>query len=60
VDAIPAPPRFYDRWQATTLSAAGGKPDDVAIAMFTRLASALEVMVDMKGWPAGVVRGVTA
>jgi hypothetical protein len=32
----------------------------VAIAMFTRLAIAFEVMVDMKGWPAGKVRGVTA
>jgi hypothetical protein len=32
----------------------------VAIAMFTPLAIALEVMVDMKGWPAGLVQGVTA
>ncbi len=51
---------LYDRWLATTLSAAGGKDEAVAIAMFTRLAIALEIMVDMKGWPQGRVRGVTA
>jgi len=51
---------LYDRWLATTLSAAGGKDEAVAIAMFTRLAIALEVMIDMKGWPAGIVAGLTA
>jgi hypothetical protein len=50
---------LYDRWLATTLSAAGGKDEALAIAMFTRLAIALEVMVDMKGWPAGRVVGLT-
>jgi hypothetical protein len=28
--------------------------------MFTRLAIALEVMTDMRGWPAGIVAGFTA
>jgi hypothetical protein len=51
---------LYDRWMATTLTSAAGKPEAVAEAMFTRVAIALEVMVDMKGWPAGVVQGVTA
>jgi hypothetical protein len=51
---------LYDRWLATTFSAAGGKDEALAIAMFTRIAIALEVMVDMKGWPAGNVAGVTA
>jgi hypothetical protein len=42
---------LYDRWFAETLSNAAGRDEDVAIAMFTRLAIALEVMIDMKGWP---------
>jgi len=28
--------------------------------MFTRLAIALEVMADMRGWPSGRVAGITA
>jgi hypothetical protein len=44
---------------ATTLTAAAGQDEQVAAAMFTKLAIALEVMVDMRGWAAGVVRGVT-
>jgi hypothetical protein len=51
---------LYDRWLAETLSAAAGKREEVAAAMFTRCAIALEVMVDMRGWPAGNVAGVTA
>jgi hypothetical protein len=31
----------------------------VAAVMFTRLAIALEVMADMRGWPSGQVAGVT-
>jgi len=51
---------IYDRWLADTLLAAAGKDEEVATTMFARLAVALEVMVDMKGWPAGVVAGLTA
>jgi hypothetical protein len=51
---------IYNRWMATTLTAAAGQDEGIAAAMFTRLAIALEVMVDMKGCTAGVVQGVTA
>ncbi len=51
---------IYDRWLATTLSAAAGQDEAVAATMFTRLAIALEVMVDMRGWAAGRVAGITA
>jgi hypothetical protein len=47
----------YDRWLADTLSAAKGRNE---ATMFTRLAIALEVMVDMRGWGEGVVAGFTA
>ena len=49
----------YDRWLANTLSAAAGQDQAVAAAMFTRLAIALEVMVDMRGWGESVVAGLT-
>jgi hypothetical protein len=44
---------IYNRWLSDTLLAAEDRPD-LADAMFTRLAIALEVMVDMRGWPARV------
>jgi hypothetical protein len=50
---------IYDRWLANTLSAAAGQDEEIAAAMFTRLAIALEVMQDMRGWPAGIVAGLT-
>jgi hypothetical protein len=50
---------IYNRWLATTLSAAVGQDPAIAATMFTRLAIALEFMVDMKGWPAGIVAGLT-
>jgi hypothetical protein len=50
---------IYNRWMATTLTAAAEQDEAVAAAMFTRLAIALEVMVDMRGWSTGVVQGVT-
>jgi hypothetical protein len=51
----------YDRWLADTLLAAGdARNQAIAEAMFTRLAIALEVMVDMRGWGQGVVAGLTA
>jgi hypothetical protein len=34
--------------------------DEVAAEMFRRLAIAPEIVIDMRGWPAGLVRGVTA
>jgi hypothetical protein len=57
-DAVSA--AIYDRWLATTLSAAAGQDETIAATMFTRLAIALEVMSDMRGWPAGVVAGLTS
>jgi hypothetical protein len=51
---------IYDRWLASTLSAAVGQDPAIAATMFTRLAIALEVMQDMKGWPVGIVAGLTA
>ena len=51
---------IYNRWMAITLSSASGQDEAVATAMFTRCAIALEIMSDMKGWPAGRVREVTA
>src|SRR5262249_20581126 len=50
---------IYDRWLATTLSAASGHDEAIGVAMFTRLAIALEVMSDMKGWGEGIVAGFT-
>jgi len=57
-DAVSA--AIYDRWLATTLSAAAGQDPAIAGTMFTRLAIALEVMTDMRGWGKGRVTGVTA
>jgi hypothetical protein len=50
---------IYDRWLANTLSAAAGQDPAIAAAMFTRLAIAREVMVDMRGWGEGIVAGIT-
>ena len=50
---------IYDRWLADTLLAAKDQDQAIAAVMFTRLAIALEVMADMRGWPAGRVMGVT-
>jgi hypothetical protein len=50
----------YDRWLADTLSATRGKDPAIAAAMFTRLAIALEIMSDMRGWGEGIVAGLTA
>ena len=49
---------LYNRWLSQTLLAAADRPE-LAEVMFTRLAIALEVMQDMRGWPARVA-GVTA
>lgn len=51
---------LYDRWMATTLTSAAGKPEAVAGTMWIRLATAFEIMADMTGWPAGKVQGITA
>ena len=49
---------LYDRWLFHTLMAVADQPDEVVAAtMFMRLAVALEVTTDMKGWPDGVVHG---
>jgi hypothetical protein len=57
-DAVSA--AIYDRWLANTLSAAAGQDPAIAATMFTRLAIACEIMTDMRGWPAGVVAGLTS
>ena len=57
-DAVSA--AIYDRRLANTLSAAAGQDEAIAATMFTRLAIALEVMVDMRGWGEGIVAGLTA
>ena len=51
---------IYDRWLANTLLATKDQDQAIAAVMFTRLAIALEIMTDMKGWSAGQVVGVTA
>jgi hypothetical protein len=50
---------IYNRWLSETHLAATDRPE-LAGAMYTRLAIALEVMADMKGWAKGVVAGITA
>jgi hypothetical protein len=49
---------LYNRWLSNTLMAAEDRPE-LADTMFTRLAIALEVMIDMRGWGKGKVQGVT-
>jgi hypothetical protein len=50
----------YDRWLSDTLHAAHDVRDPaIAATMFTRLAIALEVMTDMRGWGEGIVAGLT-
>jgi hypothetical protein len=56
-DAVSA--AIYDRWLANTLSAAAGQDEAIAATMFTRLAIAFEIMSDMRGWPAGIVVGLS-
>jgi hypothetical protein len=51
---------LYDRIYATALSSAAGQPEAIAAAMFARAAICLEVLADMRGWPTGVVAGLTA
>jgi hypothetical protein len=50
----------YDRWLADTLSCAAGQDELVTTTIFLRVAIALEIMADMKGWPAAIVAGLTA
>ena len=46
------------RLYSETIEAASAAPsDDVRVAMFGRLAVALEVLVDQRGWRHGIVRG---
>jgi hypothetical protein len=50
---------IYNRWLSDTLLAVEDRPE-LADTMFTRLAIALEVMIDMRGWGKGKVQGVSA
>ena len=50
---------LYSRWLSNTLLAVEERPE-LADTMFTRLAIALEVMCDMRGWDEGRVAGVSA
>jgi hypothetical protein len=59
-EADPLSAALFDRWYAEALMSARGVRAEVACAMYLRLAIALEVMADRKGWPAGRVTGVTA
>jgi hypothetical protein len=58
-EADPLSAALFDRWYAETLLSARGIKAEAAWAMLTRMAIALEVMADRKGWPAGRVQGVT-
>jgi hypothetical protein len=58
--ADPLSAALFDRWYATALSSAVGQPDEIAAVMFVRTAICLEVLTEMKGWPAGKVAGVRA
>ncbi len=51
---------LYDRIYATALSSAADQPEAVAAAMYMRTAICLEVLTEMKGWPAGIVVGFSA
>jgi hypothetical protein len=50
---------LYDRIYATAVACAGTQPERIAVVMFVRAAICLEVLHEMKGWPAGRVHGVT-
>jgi hypothetical protein len=45
---------------AMTLLSVAGRPVIVAGNVWLRLATVYEIMIDMRGWPAGKVMGVTA
>jgi len=51
---------LYNRIYATALTSAADRPDAVAATMYMRTAICLEVLVEMRGWPAGIVAGFTA
>jgi len=51
---------LYDRIYATALASAADQPEEVAAAMYVRTAICLEVLADMRGWPARIVAGLTA
>jgi ribosomal protein L22 len=52
-DAVAA--ALYDRIYATAVACAEKRPERVAAVMFVRAAICLEVLAEMKGWPAGRV-----
>jgi hypothetical protein len=56
----PVASALYDRIYATAVACAGTQPERITVVMFVRAAIALEVLHEMKGWPAGKVAGVTA
>jgi hypothetical protein len=54
----PVAAALYDRIYATAVACAQKQPERVAAVMFIRAAVCLEVLAEMKGWPAGRVVGV--
>jgi hypothetical protein len=56
----PVAAALYDRIYATAVACAAKQPERIAAVMFVRAAICLEVLAEMKGWPAGRVAGVTA
>jgi len=50
---------LYDRIYATAVMSAANQPVAVATAMYMRTAICLEVLTEMRGWPAGIVNGFT-
>jgi hypothetical protein len=56
-DAVAA--ALYDRICATAVACAQKQRAAVATAMYVRPAVCLEVLTEIKGWPAGRVAGVT-
>jgi hypothetical protein len=56
-DAVAA--ALYDRIYATAVTSAEKQPTAVARAMYLRTAICLEVLTEMRGWPSGVVAGLS-
>jgi hypothetical protein len=45
----------YERWWATALQASADMDPSTAAKMFNQLAIALKVVINMSGWPHGIV-----
>jgi hypothetical protein len=56
-DAVAA--ALYDRIYATAVACAQKRPERVAAVMYIRAAICLEILSEMKQWPAGRVAGLS-